>query len=90
MPFDPADRTPRLTGPWDTQWHLTRILGPLARRIRPVLRRGNTFNVLRARDVRSVLARPDEFSVAIFAMRMTETMGLTFLGMDPSQPEYTR
>jgi cytochrome P450 len=38
-------------------------------------------------DVRSVLERPAEFSVRIFGMRMSDTTGNTFLGMNPS-PRY--
>ncbi len=61
----------------------------LARRFFPIVQRGNTVYVLRSADVRSVLARPEEFSVAIFGMRMTDTTGITFLGMDPSA-DYAR
>lgn len=54
-----------------------------ARRLTPILRRGEYVVVLRWPDVRAVLARPADFSVRIFAMRMAETTGITFLGMDP-------
>jgi cytochrome P450 len=87
MASESADRTPIRSGLWrylDLRWRLTRVLGSLARRFFPVIRFRNTVYVLRAEDVRSVLARPEDFSVAIFEMRMTATMGLTFLGMDPS------
>ncbi len=66
------------------EW-LRRAVLALARRFRPVWPRGSTVWVLRAADVRSVMENPTDFSVVIFGMRQSETMGLTFLGMDPSE-----
>jgi cytochrome P450 len=40
--------------------------------------------VTRWHDIRSVMERPEDFSVRLFAMRMSDTTGNTFLGMDPS------
>ena len=74
---------------WRLLERVARAFGALAQRFFPVFQRGNTVYVLRCSDVRSVLARPDDFSVAIFGLRMIDTIGLTFLGMNPS-PQYTR
>jgi cytochrome P450 len=90
----PRDRTQGF-GPWrllhyvSSSWNLRnrgrRILLTLLRRFLPVLRWRGTAYVWRWADVRSVLARPAEFSVRIFGMRMADTTGITFLGMNPSQ-----
>lgn len=92
----PRDRSRRF-GPWrlllyvSVRWNLwnrgRRILLFFLRSFLPVLRRGSTAYVVRWADVRSVLARPAEFSVRIFGMRMADTTGNTFLGMNPS-PQY--
>lgn len=74
---------------WNVDNLLRRAALALLRRLSPILRWGNTVRVLRWADVRSVLARPEDFSVRIFARRMSQTTGITFLGMDPS-PQYER
>lgn len=63
---------------------LRRAVLALGRRFRPFKHREMTVDVLRWPDVRSVLERAEDFSVAIYDMRMKDTMGLTSLGMDPS------
>lgn len=66
---------------------LARGLFALGRARAPVLPWGGDVYVFRWADVRSVLERPEDFSVRIFGMRMSDTTGITFLGMDPS-PRY--
>ncbi len=97
MAFGATNRTPIGSGRWrllallSQRWRLAerllRSVGALARRFFPVVPFRNSVFVMRAEDVRSVLERPRDFSVALFEMRMSETIGLTFLGMDPS-PRY--
>lgn len=84
MASEPASRISFLYDPLDLRWRATRWLLPGLRRFFPILRLRGMFNVLRAEHVRSVLENHQDFSVAIFRDRMMETMGLTFLGMDPS------
>ncbi len=66
-----------------------RVMGGALRILRglgPVLHWGGSVYVLRWDEVREVLGRPEDFSVALFEYRMSSTMGPFFLGMNPSEP----
>ena len=71
------------------KWRVVAVGAAILRALRPiVVLRGSAY-VLRDADVRDAMERPDDFSVSIFDMRMSETIGSYFLGMDPS-PRYSR
>jgi len=72
---------------FDARMRVYRAGFAIGRRWLPVLVFGDKALVLRWADVRSVFERPDDFSVRIFGMRMADTTGITFLGMNPS-PQY--
>src|SRR5512138_3828236 len=71
---------------FDLRNRFIRLALRAGRRWLPIATFRNAVYVLRWADVRSVLERPAEFSVRLFGMRMEDTTGITFLGMNPSRP----
>ena len=78
-----------LSARYQLGWRLAQAALRAARRLKPIIRRGKNVYVLRLDDVKDVMSRPEDFSVAIFGFRMEASIGAFFLGMDPS-PQYER